>query len=366
MTVAHSTKPRHRLLQSDAEPDERHRASFGELAQGFATLGRLTGSRLPLDRALEVFERAAPHRWRSRAPGIRAALRAGRSLDSAFESAGVDIPADLRGILTAGERSGRLAASLLLAGHIAGERADRRTRIGNALAYPAFLTVTGITAVSFLFLAVIPRFAALLTEMGSTVPPSTAAILQAATWIRAHATAISLVLTVSLGSVLLIARHPLLKPWRDALVLQLPLTGDLMARESSAHVSLVLAAQLDAGVPIVAALSAVRHTVANTELQRRVDQTRELVLGGASPSNAISAARALSDTAVTYVRVGESSGQLADMLRESASLDQTRVLATIERVVRLMEPTMVLFIGGAVAVVASVLLNAMYTLRASL
>jgi general secretion pathway protein F len=354
MTRAGSTQPQATTLDPVAEDDERHRASFGEIAQGFGTLARLTGSKLPLDRALEVFERVAPHHWRSRAPGIRAALRAGRSLESAFDAAGVDIPVDLRGILTAGERSGRLAASLLLVGQIAGLRAERRTRIGNALAYPAFLTITGIAAVGFLILAVIPRFAALLAE------------LQAAIWLRAHATEMTLVLAFSAGAVLLLARHSLLKPWRDEWVLRLPLMGDLVARESSARASLVLAAQLDAGVPFVTALSAVRQTVDNSELQRRVDDARELVLRGVSPSSAISAAHALSDTAVTYVRVGENSGQLAEMLRESASLDQTRVLGTIERAVRLMEPTMVLLIGGAVALVASVLLHAMYTLRASL
>jgi type II secretory pathway component PulF len=366
MTRAGSTQPQATTLDPVAEDDERHRASFGEIAQGFGTLARLTGSKLPLDRALEVFERVAPHHWRSRAPGIRAALRAGRSLASAFDAAGVDVPVDLRGILMAGERSGRLAASLLLASQIAGQRAERRTRIGNALAYPAFLTITGLAAVGFLILAVIPRFAALLAEMESTVPPTTATLLQAAIWLRTHTTELALGLASSACAVLLIARQPLLKPWRDEWVLRLPLTGDLVARESSARASLVLAAQLDAGVPFVTALSAVRQTVANAQLQRRVDDARALVLSGVSPSNAIAATHALSDTAVTYVRVGENSGQLAEMLRESASLDQTRVLRTIERTVRLMEPTMVLLIGGVVALVASVLLHAMYTLRASL
>jgi general secretion pathway protein F len=329
-------------------------------------LARLTSSKLPLDRVLEVFERVAPSQWRSRAPNMRASVRAGRSLGSAFEAAGFDLPVDLRGILGAGERSGRLAASLQLAAQIAAQRAERGARIGNALAYPAFLAVTGLAAVGFLIFAVVPRFAALLADMGSEVPHTTAAILQSAIWLREHAAEMTLALALAGGTVLLVARHSSLKHWRDSLVLRLPLIGELVSRESSARAALILAAQLDASVPFVTALTAVRHATYNSELQRRVDEARELVLSGESPSGAIGAAQALSDTALTYVRVGENGGQLADMLRESAALDQAQVLTTIERVVRLLEPMMVLLIGGAVAVVASILLHAMYTLRASL
>ena len=98
-------------------------------------------------------------------------------------------------------------------------------------------------------------------------------------------------------------------------------------------------------------------------LRERFLRARDLVLSGERLSNAASRTRALPDGVVQLARAGEATGQLAMMLTYAARMDRERTEADVRRLVRLIEPSLILGFGAAVALVAAALLQTVYAIR---
>jgi general secretion pathway protein F len=90
---------------------------------------------------------------------------------------------------------------------------------------------------------------------------------------------------------------------------------------------------------------------------------RDLIVHGERPSVALKMSGSLTATALRLVGAGEESGRLALMLDHAATLEASRTEESIRRLVRLIEPTLILAFGGAVALVAAALLQAIYSVR---
>jgi general secretion pathway protein F len=345
-------------------PRERITPTVADLSQGLGTLSRLASSRLPMDRLMEVYAQVAPATWQPAIPGMRAAIRSGRSLVGGFDDTGIVLPADVRGVIQAGEASGSLASGLRAAADLAARRNELRTNVANALAYPAFLAVVGAGAVGMLILIVIPRFATLFGDMGVPLPATTQGLLDASTWIRERGWALATVGGLATVSFAVALRLPASRQHVDQIILSLPIIGSITLREITSRICTTVSAQLSAGIPLASALRTAQLVVGNTALKARLERARASIVAGTSPARALSEERALTEVAISYIRAGESSGTLAEMLREAAGLEEARLRSSLNRLVRLLEPTMVLALGGAIALVAAALLQAMYTVRA--
>jgi general secretion pathway protein F len=156
-----------------------------ELATTLAGLAALLEAGLPVDRALGALEETASPRLGPllAAAGVR--VREGAALSSALEAAQA-VPPIVLGYLKAGERGGRLAASVERAAAELERTAETQARIRAALTYPAFLLLAGTVSVIAIVGFVVPRFAALLGGEGRALPASTR-LLIGASGIVSHA-----------------------------------------------------------------------------------------------------------------------------------------------------------------------------------
>ena len=91
----------------------------------------------------------------------------------------------------------------------------------------------------------------------------------------------------------------------------------------------------------------------------------ELIVGGESLSRALIGARAIAPTTHRLVAAGEQSGRLPHMLAHAAALEQSRATRTTRQMLRLLEPSILFLIAGAVATIAAALLQAVYSVRPS-
>jgi type II secretory pathway component PulF len=243
------------------------------------------------------------------------------------------------------------------------EAAAIRGAIRGALAYPLVLAVAGTASVAVLVGVVIPRFAAILSDLGQTLPPSTRFVLYASTVVRAA-------WLPSLFGALIV-----LSVWRawvqtlrgaqrwHSVMLAVPFVGNVRRSAATARACAALAALLESGVPLAAALTHGAKASGDAAISSRMLEVRNAVIAGSRLSTALVAQSAVTDVAVRLVRAGEETGSLASMFSHAARLESERASDRVRAGVRLLEPSLILVFGAVVALVAAALLQAIYSVR---
>jgi general secretion pathway protein F len=334
-----------------------------ELALTLRILADLVDSGLALGRALQTLETLAPARVAAILPAVRQSVREGRSLAHALEESRAQMPEVLLGVLRAGERGSGLAAAIRQAALLSEESAAARAALRSALAYPILLATFGTGAVCLLVGVVLPRFAAILADLGQSLPASTRFVLRAG--VIAGGAALPLVIVLA---VLLLAQRTWVgtpdgrRRW-DALLLRLPLFGAPRMASASANLCAALSALLESGVPLVPAMGSAARATGNAELVARVARARADVEHGGRLSMALAAHEATSPVVYRLARAGEESGRLASMLGHAARIERERAVRQMQTMVRLVEPILIVAFGGMVALVAAALLQALYSVR---
>lgn len=341
----------------------RNRLPARDLALGLRMLATLLESGLSMTRALAALEELVPDSWCEALPIIARNVREGRSLAAALAASPVEFPPVVLGIVQAGEGGSGVALAVQRAAELTEQVAATRAAIIAALAYPCILGVAGAASVALLVGVVLPRFGAILADLGQPLPATTRFVLGFATTAR----------TLALpGLIVLIAALFIFRAWRTTstgarswheLLLRVPLLGDVRRSAATARASAALAALLESGVPVSVALIHGARACGDAALGARLLAARESVVVGQGIARALAAAQAMTPTAIRLVQAGEETGRLASMLAHAAKLERDLADRKLHAAVRLLEPGLILVFGGIVAVVAAALLQAIYSVR---
>jgi general secretion pathway protein F len=334
-----------------------------ELALGLRLLGDLLEAGLPVGRALHAFEDLAPPGWRPALPFLRDSVREGKSLATALAEAPVEIPPLVTGIVYAGEAGSGIGAAVRRAADVMEQSAATRASIRSALSYPALLALAATGAIALLLGFVLPKFSALLTDLGQSLPRSTRLLLGFADIARASALPAALALT---GAIIAwrawIATAGGRARWHE-LLRGMPLVGRVRRSTATARAAASLAALLESGVPISHAMLHAARATGDAAAERRLLHAREAITSGEPIGRALDRTGAMTSTAVRLARSGEETGRLAQMLTHAARLERERAELLVRTSVRFIEPALILAFGGLVAFVAAALLQAVYSVR---
>ncbi|CAA9368271.1 MAG: hypothetical protein AVDCRST_MAG68-5183 [uncultured Gemmatimonadetes bacterium] len=344
---------------------EAHRPglSAADLAVGLRVLATLLESGLPLARALAALDDLVPVSWKPALPELRAAVREGKSLAAALAVAPVSFPPLVVGLVQAGEGGSGLAAAVTRAAELTESAAETRRAVRAALAYPLILAGAGTASVLLLVGFVLPRFSAILSDLGQTLPPTARLVLGAADAARAGwlPTLVALIAGTIVGRTWASTAAGRVR-WH-AFLLALPVVGEVRRAGAVGRFAAALEALLESGVPLSAALGSAVRATGDAEIARRILDAREAVLGGAGLATALGAAGAATPTAVRLIRAGEESGRMVPMLAQVARIESARAAERVRAAVRVLEPALILVFGGMVALVAAALLQAVYSVR---
>ncbi len=353
--VTASTEPAGRKL----------RVSADELALGLRALATLLVAGIPLARALAALDDLVPPAWLPVLPDLRRHVEQGERLAEALDASPLPLPASVIGIVRAGEAGSGLAAAVERCAELLEARAATRAAIRSALAYPSMLAVAGSASVALLVGLVLPRFAELLADAGQALPPSTRLVLGAGATLRVALLPAALCLAAStIAWRIWVSRPDRLTRWHG-LLLSAPLLGPFRRCAAAGHACAALAALLESGVPLAAALPHAARAAGDRAVQSRLLAARARIETGERVSSALDAEDALTPTVVRLVRLGEESGTLARMLAHAARIESNHALQRLHRAIRVLEPALILLFGGLVMMVAAALLQAMYGLRPS-
>jgi type II secretory pathway component PulF len=273
------------------------------------------------------------------------------------------VPGVVLGMLRAGERGSQLPLALeQVATHLEQE-ADLVARVRQALAYPLLLAVVGTASVLVIGTVIVPRFAELLGDLGQGLPPATRVLLVSSGllshywFLLIHAFAAGVALVVE------VLRRPASRRRLEEALLETPLLGAVRHALATSRVARALGAMLSTGMPLLAALDAVREAAGDLAVADRLVRARERVAQGAPLTRSLERERALTPSALQLLAVGESSGRLGDMARRAGDLAAQEAERGLKTLVTLVEPALIVAFGGLVAFVAAALLQAVYSIR---
>jgi general secretion pathway protein F len=334
-----------------------------DVALGLRVLSTLLDSGLAVSKALSAMSDLAPASWNQALPTMERAVREGEPLGTALERSGLVVPPVVLGIVQAGEAGSGLAAAVRRAAEMMEETAATQSAIKAALVYPAILAVSGTVSIAVLVGVVLPRFSAILADLGQSVPATTRFVLHASTLAKAAALpGVVVALLIMAVCRAWISTSDSAAKWH-ALLLRIPVLGGIRWSAASGQVCAALSALLESGVPISAALVHAARASGDAEITDRVNAAREAVMAGHRLSVAFTEHDALTPVVCRLSRAGEETGALAIMLAHAGRLEAQRATRKVRTAVQLLEPLLLIGFGAVVALVAAALLQAIYSVR---
>jgi type IV pilus assembly protein PilC len=260
-------------------------------------------------------------------------------------------------LVSAGERAGIVCESLeTIHSNLESKRA-LQARLIRAMTYPAIVLLTLALVVGFLLVWVIPTFEDLFAETGVGLPWLTKLVLTTSRavveyWI-AGVTAIIVVLSIL---VFLLRRSTHARLLWERLPFNIPYIRTVLMRRYACEFTTLMAALLRAGIPIVQALEIVMLTMRNAVVCADLARTREDLHEGLSLSAALERSPILPPMVSQMVGIGETSGQLDEMLIKTGLMYREELDEALEGMKQLAEPILIVLIG----IVVGTLILAIY------
>jgi len=248
-----------------------------------------------------------------------------------------------------GEVGGGLSDTLHHLSSVLEAQADIRARIKTALTYPVILSVVAVIIVSFLLTFVMPRFLRIFTEAGVELPGLTKNVMAISSWMRHNW---YIILAVIGGIVGFYKYYVGTEEGRykvDSLKLKLPVVGELIRKMSISRFTRIFGTLMGKGVPVLETLDVVHETISNAVIRKVVDDVRAGVKAGRNISDPLEESGVIPPMVVQVVKVGEESGEIEKVSAELADFFDKEVDRTISRLVTILEPLMIIIVGGIVA-----------------
>jgi general secretion pathway protein F len=320
-------------------------------------LATLLRAGLPLDRALSfVADLAEKPEFKTLAGNVLEKVRSGASFADALQAEGDIFPNVYTGMVRAGEAGGSLDTVLAQLGEMLARRQALEENVRSALQYPIFVLIAASVSVVILLTVVIPELRPLFKGAGVMLPWSTQIVIALSDGFRTYWWALGLAVALGLLGLRWMMRSPAMRHRRDALILRLPLFGDLVKKIEATRFSQTLGTLLRNGVTVLSALSITLETLGNRVIAQAVADVRGQLKKGDGLAQPLMKAGVFPPMAVHLIQVGEESGQLKEMLGRVAEIYEEEVKRTIQRVLALLVPLITVALGVLVAgIIGSVL-----------
>lgn len=314
---------------------------------------------LQLDRALRVLiDMSSKPSVTAMLEEILRAVKGGKGLSQALAQYHSVFGDFYISMIRSGEVGGHLAQVLeRLVEHLERSR-ELRESVVSALIYPAILVVVAVLSVALMLGFVVPQFEGLFSDMGDALPLPTRMIVGLGHLVRDWGGVIALG-TAALGYLIWRRLSSLEgRRWFDGVLLRFPLLGELVRKYQLALFSRSMGTLLGNGVPIVNAMRIAADTVANHRLRLAFEGVVPAIKGGQRMAEALAPTRLFSPLALNMVRLGEETGRLDVMLLELAQVTDRDVKSGIKRLLTMIEPLLILVMGGVIAmIIVSILMG---------
>src|SRR5215472_11986264 len=361
--LVYSVKPKASALASIGGGKKLNLEKFLIFNQQFVTLIR---AGLPILKSLDLLaERLTDAKLGPYIKAVRDEVRNGTLLSDAFRQQGV-FPKIYVTSVMAGEKSGSLTE--VLDRYIAYQKLSLavRKKVLVSLMYPSVLIVLVVLLMVFLVTYVVPTFATLYASMNAQLPSMTVLLIAIGTTARSY---IVLFAAALVGAIFLFrwwARKDASRQAIDHFKLKVPIFGEMWLKYQVAQLGRILSTLLTGGIPLVQAMETAAESLGTPLLERAVSTAGRNVREGQPLSASLRASGLVPPLAVDMIEVGESTGALPAMLNSVAEFFEEDVNTRMQATLSLIEPAIMLVMGGFVAFVLIALYLPIFSLADSI
>ncbi len=331
------------------------RITLGDLAIFSRQLATMVSSGMTILRALFVLEEQTEvKKLKSVIVSVRKDVEAGLSFSSALARHPKVFSPLFIAMIRAGEIGGVLEDSLVRIADQLEKEDSLRRQVRSAMVYPAVITTVALVVMTVLVVYIVPVFAGVLQQFATTASGQQLPAMTQVTVDVSHAITGSWYLFIAgAGTAAFLFRRwktsTTGRPQWDAIRLKFPFKiGDIVQKISIARWARTFSALTAAGVPLLEALDITGRSAGNEVVARVMSDVIDSVKRGGTISEPLKESSVFPMMVSHMVAVGESTGELDWMLSKIADFYEERVAAAVKALTSIIEPVMIVFIGGMV------------------
>ncbi|MDP2754016.1 MAG: type II secretion system F family protein [Nitrospirota bacterium] len=252
-------------------------------------------------------------------------------------------------MVAAGEAGGILDTILnRLAAYI--EKAMKlKKKVKGAMVYPAVVSSIAVLVIAVIMIFVVPTFSKMFTSLGGTLPLPTRIVMNLSNFIAGiGGLLVAGAIVAIVVFIVQFRRTEKGKHITDKILLRLPIFGMLINKVAVAKFTRTLGTLVSSGVPILDGLEITAKTSGNKVIEYAIMEVRKGVMGGKTLAEPITKAKVFPPMVTHMIAVGESTGALDAMLGKIADFYDDEVDASVSNLTAMMEPMLMVFLGGAV------------------
>lgn len=325
-----------------------------DLIQFFLNLRQMQGAGIPiLDALADVRDSADNDKFRD----VLSEMYRDVSEGSSFSEAMARQPKAFNelhvSLISSGEESGDIASSCdQLIKYL--KWVDKmQTRVRKATRYPMVLLAVVLLTVVVMMAFVVPQIVGFISTLDQELPFATVSLMVTSDFFVAYWWAVLGVVVFLVTSCTVLYNMSESFAYRvDALILKLPIMGELIRKINIARFAQTFGALYYGGIDVLKALDAASNTVGNRVLREALEQVSEYVKQGDPLSEALNKSGEFPSMVVRMVRVGEESGNLTVVLDQVTEFYTNDVDEEVEKVITMIEPSLTAILGGMILWIA--------------
>jgi len=291
----------------------------------------------------------------------------GYPLSSAIQNYPNIFPEIFSSMIKVGEKTGGLADVLgILASHL--EKDHRlRSKVKGALMYPAVVVCAMIGIGVIMLITVVPKLNDAFKSLNVDLPTSTKIMMNLGTYMKEYWYLVFVFFLSIITFFILVKRKPKLKEKWDLFLLKLPFVSKLIKKINTTYTARTLSSLISGGVSITETLEIASETVSNTQFKKALQQAARDIKKGKKLSVIISQfPKIYPPIFVQMLEVGEETGKTSEVLSKLAEFFEEEVTNTTQNLASIIEPILLLIIGGVIALFAVSMVKPIYSMMGSM
>lgn len=318
-----------------------------------------------VDAILSLEKQASTDEWAAVVSAVRRKLEEGESLSVALGTRPDAFDSVFCSLVAAGECSGQLDRMLHRLAILTRKHAQIRSSVLGAMAYPVLLTAICLIVLGLMLGVVLPRFSGLFETLDTPLPASTKFLMAISSAVIGYWWIALPVVVASVVGLVWWIRTEGGRRRVQGLMLVLPRVGGIVRSFATARTARLLGTLLEARVPMIEAIELTRRATTNYRFIELMNRAERMVTKGEPVSAALIESDLFVASAAQAVRNGEQTGRLAEVLVHIADYLDEENEGTIKALSTLLEPVIMIVLGGLVAFVAVSMFLPLFDLTAS-
>ncbi len=339
------------------------RISTKQLCTFTRQLSTLQDAGLPILRSLKILEgQCKPGVLKNALQDIVEDIESGQTLSEACAKHPKAFDRLYCNMLKAGEAGGALEAILQRLADFKEKSQSLKRRIKSAMVYPVVVIFVACVIVGFILYFIIPKFESIFKDFNVPLPGMTIFLIDASHFLIKYFYVVFLSPLFVWIFIKLMYRNKTGAYIGDRIMLIIPVMGTIVEKSTVARTTRTLGTLVQSGVPILESLNIVRDTAGNAVFERAFTRIYESIREGETIAQPLKEARIVDDIVVNMIDVGEETGELDTMLNKIADNYDEEVETAVESLVSLLEPIMIVVLGGIIGFIVIALFLPLITL----